>query len=329
MKRRDFITLVGGTAAAWSLAARAQQPEKKIPRIGVLWRAGSAEQEGSSFKSLVKGFSDLGYVEGRDITLEHRFPNELPDRFKSMAAELVSSNVDVLIGVGNNAALHAKDATTTIPVVFILVPDPVGSKLVNSLAQPGGNATGLSNFAPELSAKRLTLLKEIIPTLSRVGFLFNANEPASRPYADATQAAATELGLTSQTFEWHSVNDLGPAFDAMKRAGTQAFITSPDGLAFTHRGIIAQIALARNLPLSVWSREALKASALMSYGADHDAICHQAAVYVDKILKGAKPGELPVEQPTKFELLINLKTAKALGLDVPAQARQLASEVIE
>jgi putative ABC transport system substrate-binding protein len=328
MKRRDFITLVGGAAAAWPLAARAQQPEK-IPRIGVLWRAGSAEQEGSSFKSLVKGFSDLGYVEGRDIMLEHRFANEMPERFKSMAAELVSSNVDVLIGVGSNASSYAKDATTTVAVVFILVADPVGSKLVDSLAQPGGNTTGLSNFAPELSGKRLQILKEIIPGLARVGFLFNANDQSSRPYMDGTQAAATELGLTTQTFEWHSVNDLGPAFDAMKRAGVQAFTTDPDGLAFTHRALIAQIALARNLPLSVWSREALKAGALMSYSADHDAICHHAAVYVDKILKGAKPGELPVEQPTKLELLINLKTAKALGLTISEALLQRADEVIK
>jgi putative tryptophan/tyrosine transport system substrate-binding protein len=328
MQRRDFITLVGGIAAAWSLAARAQQPGK-IPRIGVLWHAASAEQEGSNFRSLVKGFGDLGYAEGRDIILEHRFPDEMPDRFKSMAAELVSSNVDVLIAVGDNAASYAKDASTTIPVVFALVADPVGSKLVDSLPQPGGNITGLSNFAADLCAKRLQLLKEMIPTLSRVGFLFNANDQTARPYMDGIQAAAAELGLTNQTFEWHSVNDLGPAFDAMKRAGTQAFITNPDGLAFTHRALIAQIALARNLPLSVWSREALKPGALMSYAADHDAIRHQAAVYVDKILKGAKPGELPVEQPTKFEFLINLRTAKALALDVPAQLRQLADAVTE
>jgi putative tryptophan/tyrosine transport system substrate-binding protein len=328
MKRRDFITLLGGTAAAWSLAARAQQSEK-VRRIGVLWRAASAEQEGSNFKSLVKGFSDAGYVEGRDITLEHRFPNEMPDRFKSMAAELASSNVDVLIGVGNSAATSAKDATTAIPVVFVLVADPVGSRLVDTLAQPGGNATGLSNLAADLFGKRLALLKEMIPALARVGFLFNANDQNLRPYMDGTQAAAAELGLTAQTFEWHSVNDIGPAFDAMKRAGTQAFTTNPDGLAFAHRALIAQIALARNLPLSVWSREALKSGALMSYAADHDAICQHAAVYVDKILKGAKPGELAVEQPTKFELLINPRAAKALGVTIPEALLKRADGTVE
>jgi putative tryptophan/tyrosine transport system substrate-binding protein len=230
MKRRDFITFVGGAAFAWPLAARAQEAGK-IPRIGVLWRAGSAEAEGSNFKSLVKGFDDLDYVEGRNIKLEHRFANDMPDRFKSMAAELVSSNVDVLISVGNNASSYAKDATTTIPVVFVIVPDPVGSKLADSLAQPGGNITGLSSSSPALFEKRMALLKEIIPALARVGVLVNLNDQISRLYVDATEAAATGLGLTVQTFEWHTVNDLGPAFDAMKRAGIQALTSSPDGSA--------------------------------------------------------------------------------------------------
>jgi putative ABC transport system substrate-binding protein len=328
MKRRDFIILVGGTALAWPLAARAQE-QGKIPRIGVLWQAGSAEAEGSSFKSLAKGFADLGYVEGRNIILEHRFPNAMPDRFKAMAAELVSSNVDVLIGVGNDAASYAKNATSTIPVVFVLVADPVGSKLVDSLPQPGGNATGLSSSGADLFEKHLALLKETIPELSRVGLLVNPGDQLSRLYMDATQAAAAGLGLIIQTLEWRTTNDLGPAFDAMKKAGTQAFATNPDGLAFTQRALIAQIALARQLPLSVWSREALKAGALMSHGADHDAICHHAAVYVDKILKGAKPGELAVEQPTKFELRFNRRTAKALALTIPEALLKRADEILE
>jgi putative ABC transport system substrate-binding protein len=324
MNRRIFITLFGGTALAWPLRAHTQVFEK-IAKVGVLWRAGGAEQEGSSFKSLVKGFTDLGYVEGSNIVLEHRFPNEMPERFKSMAAELVASNVDVLIGVGNNAALHAKGATTTIPVVFTLASDPVGSKLVDSLQQPGGNTTGLSSFGPDLFGKHLKILKDIIPSLARVGLLVNPNDHSARLYMDALQAAAAELGLTSQSFEWRSTGDLGPAFDAMKRAGTQVFTTNPDGLAFAQRSLIAQIAMARAMPLSVWSKEALKAGVLMSYAADQDAICERTAVTVDKILKGAKPGELPVEQPAKLELLINFKTAKALGLDVPAQVRQIAN----
>jgi putative tryptophan/tyrosine transport system substrate-binding protein len=328
MKRRDFITLLGGTAATWSLAARAQQPDK-TPKVGVLWRAASAEQEGSNFKSLVRGFSDLGYVEGRGITLEHRFANDTPDGFKSMAAEFAASKVDVLIGVGNSAASYAREATATIPIVFVLVADPVGSQLVKTLAQPGGNMTGLSSLTPEVFTKRLALLKDIVPTLSKVGFLFNANDQNSRPYMEGTQTAATELGLTAQTFEWHSVNDIGPAFDAMKRAGMQAFTTSPDGMAFAHRALIGQIALARNLPLAVWSREALKGGALMSYAADQDAICQRAAVFVDKILKGAKPAELPVEQPTKFEFLVNPRAAKALGLSIPEAVLKRADGTVE
>jgi ABC-type uncharacterized transport system substrate-binding protein len=332
MKRRDFITLVGGAAVAWPLAARAQEAAQeagKIPRVGVLWRAGSAEAEGSNFKSLVKGFSDLDYIEGRNIKLEHRFANDMPDRFKSMAAELASSNVDVLVGVGNDASTCAKNATTTIPVVFALVADPVGSKLVDSLAQPGGNVTGPSSSSPELFEKRTALLKDIVPALARLGVLVNANDQISHLYIDATQAAATGLGMTVQTFEWHTVNDLGPAFDAMKRAAVQALTSSPEGSAHTHRALIAQIALARGLPFAVWSRDALKAGALMSYAADPDAICHQSAVYVDKILKGAKPGELPVEPPTKFELRINPRTAKALGLTVPEALLKSANEAVE
>jgi putative tryptophan/tyrosine transport system substrate-binding protein len=341
MNRRDFFTLIGGTALARPLAARAQVPEKKEPekkepektdsekiaRIGVLWRAGSAEKEGTSFRSLVKGFSELGYVEGRNVMLEHRFANELPDRFKSLADELVASNVDVLIGVGSSAAPYAKNATTTIPVVFTLVADPIGSKLVDSLQQPGGNVTGLSSFSPDLFGKHLQILKEIIPSLARVALLVNPNDESSRLFMDGLQAAAAELGLTSQNFEWRTTNDLGPAFDAMKRAGIQVFTSNPDGLAFAQRALIGQIALARNLPLSVWSKEALKPGAFMSYAVDQDAICQRTAVFADKILKGAKPGELPVELPTKTELFINLKIAKTFGLDVPAQVRQVANSV--
>jgi putative ABC transport system substrate-binding protein len=327
MKRREFVTLLGAAAAAWPLSARAQ-PARKIPRIGVLWHAGSAEEEGSNFKALVKGFTDLGYIEGRMIILEHRFPNEVPERFRSMAAELVASGVDVLITVGANAAPYAKNATTTIPVVFVLVSDPIGSALVKSLARPEGNVTGISNYAADLIGKRLELFKEIIPSLSRVALLVNANAQISSVYIDVFKAATANLGLFGGTYPWRSPDELVPAFDAMKQ-GVQALITCPDGAAFTYRNLISRLAIERRLPLSVWSRETLRAGALMSYGADHDAICQRAAVYVDKILKGTKPSELPVEQPTKFEFLINLKTVKAVGLDVPPVLLTRADEVIE
>jgi putative ABC transport system substrate-binding protein len=326
MQRRDFVKLLG-VAAAWPLAARAQQAGK-ISRVGVLWRAASAEQEAINVKSLVKGLGDKGYAEGRDIVLEHRFANDNAERFKSLAAELAASNVDVLIAAGTSAATSAKAATTTIPIVFALVADPAGSKLVETLQQPGGNATGSTSYGPDLFKNRLLLLKEIVPGLSRVGLLVNATAPPPRVYIDLAQAAAAELGMSSEIAEWNSINNLGPAFDTLKRANVQVFTAEPEGLAITHRALIAQIALARHLPLTVWSKEALRSGALMSYGPDTSAIWEQTADYVDKILKGAKPGELPVQQPTKSELVFNTKTAKALGLEIPQAVLTGANEVL-
>ena len=189
MRRRDFITLIGGAAAAWPLTARAQS-RRRIPKVGVLWHAASAEEEEPLFTALVEGFRALGYIDGQNIILEHRFPNEMPQRFKSMAAELVSLNVDVLVSSGNNAASYAKSATTSIPVVAMLISDPVGTKLVESLARPGGNVTGLSFFASELIGKRLQFLKEAVPGLSRVAQLVNPLAQISRLYVDLTQTAA-------------------------------------------------------------------------------------------------------------------------------------------
>jgi putative ABC transport system substrate-binding protein len=328
MKRRKFIALIGGVAAAWPLAARGQ-PTKKMPKVGVLWHAGSAEQEAPYFGSLLEGFKSLGYVEGRNIRFEHRFPGEIPERFKSMGAELVSSGIDVLVLVGNNAAPYANDLTTTIPVVFTLVGDPVGLKLVASLARPGGNVTGLASFAAELIPKRLELLKDIVPGLSRVALLANMNAKITGMYINLSEAAAAQLGLTIQTFEVRSPDELEPAFDAMVKGGMQALTSNADGLGFTHRAVIAKFALARRLPLAAFSRESFETGALISYGVDNGAICRRTAVYVDKILKGATPAELPVEQPTKFEFLINLKTANALGITIPPTLLTRADEVVE
>jgi putative ABC transport system substrate-binding protein len=325
--RRDFIALLGG-AAAWPLAARAQQATR-IPRVGVLWHAGSAEEEGSNFRALVKGFADLGYVEGRSIVLEHRFPNERSDQFRSMAAELVASRVDVLVSVGANAAPYAKEATTTIPVVFALVPDPLGSKLIKSLARPEENVTGLSNSASDLIGKRLELFKEVVPGLSRVALLVNTNSQLASVYTNTTNTAAAALGLSGQAFRWSAPEELDSVFAAMKAAGIQGVIVNPDGWAFTYRATISKLAITNGIALSSWSRQTLDAGALMSYGVDHDAICRRVAVYVDKLLKGTKPGDLPVEQPTKFEFFINLKTARALGLEIPPTLLARADEVIE
>lgn len=326
MLRREFIVLIGG--AYLSPIAAVAQHSGKVPKVGVLWHAGSAEEEGPYFKALTEGFRDLGYVEGRNIKLEHRFPNEMPERFKSMASELVALNVDVLVSVGNGAS-YAKNATTTIPVVFMLIPDPVGSKLVSSIARPGGNATGLSNFAAELIGKRLQFLREIVPGLSRVAQLVNPNVQASRLHIEVTRSAAAKLGLTVQTFEARTVQELEPAFEAMATAGMQAVTVNPEGVPFQGRAIIGNLALVRRLALCAYSKETFESGALISYGTDHAAICRRAPVYVDKILKGAKPSELPVEGPTTFELFVNLRTAQALGLTIPPLILAQANEVIE
>jgi len=327
VKRRQFITLLGGAAVAWPLAAHAQQGGR-IPRIGFLWHAGSREEESPNIEAVIEGFAKLGYVEGRNIILEHRFPNEEPERFRTMAAELVALNVDVLM-VTATGAPYLRDATTKIPIVFVAVPDPVSMRLVQSLARPGGNMTGLSNFGEELAAKRLQLLKELVPGLSRVALLVNRDLLSKGFYIEGSRMAADKLGLAVQVFELTSVEDLEPTFDAMVQAGMQAVTLAQGGFAFSRRATVAKLALARRLALCAYSKTTFDAGALMAYGPNSLDAFRRMAVYVDKILKGAQPSELPVEQPTSFELFINLRVAKTLGLDVPVHLQQIADEVIE
>ena len=326
IRRREFIITLGG-AAAWQFAARAQQGGR-IPRIGFLWHAGSREEESMNFEAVIEGFAKLGYVEGRNIILEHRFPNEEPERFRTMAAELVALNVDVLM-VTATGAPYLRDATTKIPIVFVAVPDPVSMRLVQSLARPGGNMTGLSNFGEELAAKRLQLLKELVPGLSRVALLVNRDLLSKGFYIEGSRMAADKLGLAIQVFELTSVEDLEPTFDAMVQAGMQAVTLAQGGFAFSRRATVAKLALARRLALCAYSKTTFDAGALMAYGPNSLDAFRRMAVYVDKILKGAQPSELPVEQPTSFELFINLRVAKTLGLDVPVHLQQIADEVIE
>ena len=326
IRRREFIITLGG-AAAWQFAARAQQGGR-IPRIGFLWHAGSREEESMNFEAVIEGFAKLGYVEGRNIILEHRFPNEEPERFRTMAAELVALNVDVLM-VTATGAPYLRDATTKIPIVFVAVPDPVSMRLVQSLARPGGNMTGLSNFGEELAAKRLQLLKELVPGLSRVALLVNRDLLSKGFYIEGSRMAADKLGLAVQVFELTSVEDLEPTFDAMVQAGMQAVTLAQGGFAFSRRATVAKLALARRLALCAYSKTTFDAGALMAYGPNVLDAFRRMAVYVDKILKGAQPSELPVEQPTSFELFINLRVAKTLGLDVPVHLQQIADEVIE
>ena len=326
MRRRDFIAASGAAIVVWPGRA-APQTQKRRPRVAVLWHAANAEEEHPYFGELIKGFRELGYGEGR-ITLEHRFPDEKPELFSSMAVELVSLKPDVLVAVGG-AAPYAKRATETIPIVFMYVPDPVGSKLVEGIRRPGWNATGLTNFSVELSAKRLEYLKEISPSLAHVGLLVNPSVKISELYIAQSKAAEPKLGLTTQAFEVRSPSELEAAFDAMVTAGMQAVVVNAESLFYQVKDAIAKLALERRLLTCVWVREVLEAGSLISYGADQRAIARRVAVYVDRILKGERPADMAVEQPARFQLLLNLKTAKALGLTIPSHLLSSAEELIE
>ena len=328
MRRRDFIALSGGTIAVWPLGARGQLA-RRIPKVGVLWHAGSAEEEAIYMRALSRGFSDLGYVEGKSIALEHRYPDERPERFVSMARELAAIPVDVLVAVTQPAALAAAAATTTIPIVFNHVPDPIRSRLVNSLARPGGNVTGLTNIAAEIAAKRVQLLKEAFPHMKRVGLMINPGDPAMASFIDEAKASAAALGLEVQIVELRSVDDFEPAFKRLAGNGAEGVVTAPNGLFYQGRTLVGQLAMKHRIPSIVVSRETLEGGALMSYGADFQAIFRRTPVFVDRILKGEKPADLPVEQPTKFQFLVNLKTAKALGTTLAETLLLRADEIIE
>ena len=329
MRRRDLIKLLGAVMTVFPQPVRAQ-PGKKAPVIGVLWHAGSAEEEGKFYQAVQNGFRDLGYVEGQTIRLEHRFPAEQYERFAAFAAELVRLPVDVLVPVTAPAAVAAKKATSSIPIVFLLVPDPVSSGLVENLARPGGNATGFSTIATDLAAKRVELLKQAVPGTARVAVLVNAGaaEVASRTLAEIRPAAA-RLGVTIQPIEARLPADLAHAFAVIARDRFDGVAVAPDGMFYNERRHIAELSLKHRLPTVHPSRDTVVAGSFMSYGPDLEAICRRAPAYVDKILKGAKPTDLPVEQPTKFELAINAKTARALGLTIPPSLLLRADQIIE
>jgi len=325
ISRRAVI--FGAAASCCPLTVGWGQPVGKPPRIGVLWHAGNAAEEHPYFGSLLEGFRGLGYVEGRSIVLDHRFPNEMPDLFTAMASELVASKVDVLVGVGS-AAPYAKKATANIPIVFMYVPDPVGANLVQSVSKPGGNATGLTNFSVEVGPKRLEYLKEFLPTAKRVALLVNPNAKISELYISQGKTAAAKLGLSTHTFEMRKLTEVERAFDEMAKAGMQAVVVNAESLFYQAKEKIAQLAIAHRLPTCVWVREVLEAGALLSYGVDQRAIARRVAVYVDRILKGEKPAEMPVEQPTRFELVVNARTAGILGLTIPRTLLLRADEVL-
>jgi ABC-type uncharacterized transport system substrate-binding protein len=327
MRRRQFITLLGGAAAAWPLAARAQQSSNKIPLVGVLWHAGSAEEEEVYLSVLVKAFDDLGYVEGKNIHLDHRFPAENPDRFRALAQELVDEKPDVIIAVTNFGALEVKRATSTIPIVVSVASDAVGMGLVESLARPGGNVTGLSLMAIDLSGKRLELLKEAVPSLLRVALLVDFSTPKEQTIK-LHQTAAQALGISLWPVEISTPDDIEPVFAKIAEDHADGIVRGPGSALFNWRAQIGAAALKHRLPAMTYIAEEVPHGFLMSYGQDTPDFFRRTAVYVDKILKGAKPADLPVEQPTKFKLVLNLKTAKALGLTIPQTLIVSADEVI-
>jgi putative tryptophan/tyrosine transport system substrate-binding protein len=326
MKRRDVLALAMGAAALSPVRSWAQRGTT-MPRVGVLWHAANADGEWPYYGSLHEGFEELGYRQGKN-DLIHRFPDEKPERFQSMAAELVALAPDVLVGVGG-AAPYVKKATATIPMVFMYVADPIGAKLVESIRHPGGNATGLTNFGLELVGKRLEYLKEINPQLAKVGMIVNPTNPISNFYVEQSNAAGPKLGLTCKPYNVGTLDDLEPAFDAMVGEGMEALFFNAESLFYVGKERIAQLALARKLPSCGYVKEVLDAGALISYGADQRLIARRTASYVDRILKGERPADMPVEQPTRFQLCINLTTAKALGLTIPLTLLARADDVIE
>jgi putative ABC transport system substrate-binding protein len=328
MRRRQFMTLIGGAVAAWPLAARSQQSSNKIPVVGVLWHAGSAEEEDIYLSVLVRAFHDLGYEEGKNIHFDHRFPAENPERFRVLARELVDSKPDVIIAVTNLGLMEIKRATSTIPIVFVLGHDPVRDGFVESLAHPGGNATGLSPMGVDLSGKRLELLKEAAPDLSRVALLVDPTDPFKQLTIKSNQDAAQALGLSLRPFEIGAPDDVEPAFANMVQDGANGVVRGTGSMLFNERARVGASALKHRLPVMTYVAEEVPYGHLMSYGQDIPDFFRRAVAYTDKILKGAKPAELPVEQPTKFKLVLNLKTANALGIGFSQSLILSADEMI-
>jgi putative ABC transport system substrate-binding protein len=303
------------------LCAGAQQPSN-IPRVGLMEYA-------PSWEPFLEGLRQLGYVEGRNIGLERRSAVETPDQLPSVAAELVRLKVDVLVTLGTPATRAAKQATRTIPIVMIAVADPRQTGLVTSFARPGGNITGLTIVGPELAAKRLQLLKEVVPGLSRVAFLWNPANQGTAINFESAKTGARSLGVTLQSVAVRSPAELESAFAAMMRERPDGFMMTADPMHLLQTDRIVDFIARNRLPAIYQVRESVVAGGLMSYGASRADLFRRAATYVDKILKGVKPADLPVEEPTQFELVINLKTAKAIGVTFPALLRSQADEVIE
>jgi putative ABC transport system substrate-binding protein len=325
VRRREFITLLGGAAATWPLAARAQQPGK-LPTIGLLGPATPSAMRPWT-DAFVRRLRELGWIEGRTVVIEYRWAEGRSERFAEVAEEFIRLKVDVIVTTGS-AVPTFKQATSTIPIVFAISVDPLGSGIVASLSRPGGNATGLSQLAADLAGKRLELLREVLPGLSRLAALGNAGNPTTAPEMLELQTAARTLGLQIVISEIRRAEDIAPAIEAFKDRADALYLQS-DPLMNTNRIRINTLALGARLPTFSGIRDYVEAGGLMSYGPNIPDLFRRAAEFVDKILRGARPAGLPVEQPTKFDLVINLTTAKALGLKIPESFLLRADEVIE
>src|SRR5215813_3986643 len=326
MRRREFIALLGGAAIAWPLAARAQQPGK-LPIIGFLG-ATTPTIHGQWAAAFAQRLRELGWIETRSIAIEYRWAGGRNERYAEIASEFVRLKVDVIVTWGTAPVVAAKRATAVIPIVFTTAGDPVATGLVASLARPGGNVTGLSNQIPDLAGKRLELLREIIPDLRRLAILSNIGSPIGMLETGEVQAAARTLGLEVLPLEIRRAEDIAPAFESLK-GRAQALYVVAEPLIGSSRVRINTLALGARLPTLHGLREYVEAGGLMSYGPNAPDLFRRSADIVDKILRGTKPRDIPVEQPTKFELMINVTTAKAIGLSVPESFLSRADEVIE
>ena len=329
MRRREFITLMGGWAAAWPLGAHAQQPNK-VWRIGMLETL-AAPLKATEFEAFRSGLEALGYVEARDLRIEYRSADGHPDRFPTLAQELINQKVDLITTRGTPAAFAAKNATKnatkTIPVVMVAIGEPL--LVVASLARPGGNITGLSAFVNDLMGKRVELLRDMLPGLSWVGALLNMSNGSQPPQWTEIQKIARTNGIEAQLFDVRSAADLVTAIDDAGKRKTGAVIVGIDTLTQANQRIIVELSAKHRVPAIFPSREFVDAGGLISFGVNYPDLYRRAATFVDKIFKGTKPSDIPVEQPTKFELIVNLKTAKALGVTMPLAPLGRADEVIE
>ena len=325
MKRRAFITLLGGAAAAWPLAARAQQ-RTRLPTVGILGGATAATWS-TWTPAFIRRLAELGWIEGRTVAIEYRWAGGSPERAAEMATEFIRLKVDVILTAGGVLAA-VKSVTSVVPIVFATATDPVGAGFAASLARPGGNLTGLSLQTTDYAAKRVELLRELIPGARRLAILFNSNNRGTVLEMREAESAIRTLGLESSTHEIQRAEDIAPVFEMMK-GRTDALFVCSDVLVNVHRVRINTLALGAKLPTIFSIREYVEAGGLMSFGPNLADMFRRSAEYVDKILRGAKPADLPIEQPTKFDLVVNLTTAKTIGLTIPPDFLARADEVIE